>query len=145
SSRYQRRRLRIVEQRDFLRSFFPEAPGSPLHFPGPPDARYAWARQHAGAHAFALCGVTHTLCSLGAVALLRELVTAPFEPYDALTGPSRAVTDMVRAVPGAYADSLRDRHGGAPTVRPRLELIPLGVNPEQYRPPSEQERTARRA
>ena len=45
-------------------------------------------------------GVTHTLCSPEAVALLQSLVTAPFEPYDALVCTSRAVADMVREVTG---------------------------------------------
>ena len=47
---------------------------------------------------------------------------------------------QVRAVTSAFADYLRDRHGGTPGLRPRLELIPLGVDTERYRPPTEAER-----
>jgi glycosyltransferase involved in cell wall biosynthesis len=89
--------------------------------------------------------VTHTLCSIAAVNALRDLVTAPFEPFDTLICTSRAVTDMVRAVTTAYADDLRDRHGGNPGVRVRLATIPLGVDPERYRPPTPAERSSRRA
>ncbi len=72
-------------------------------------------RQQAGGHAFALSGVTHTLCSAAAVALLRSLVTAPFETYDALVCTSKAVVDMVREVTTAYAPHLAGaaRSGGA--------------------------------
>src|SRR5262249_32930533 len=40
---------------------------------------------------------------------------------------------------------LRDRFGGEPVLRPRLECIPLGVNPERFRPATPAERAARRA
>src|SRR5262249_52411352 len=93
---------------------------------------------------FALCGVTHTLCSTAAVRQLCDLVTAPYEPYDALICTSRAVADMVRAVTGTFADYLRDRHGGSPALRPRLATIPLGVNTDRLRPPTADERAAQR-
>jgi glycosyltransferase involved in cell wall biosynthesis len=116
-----------------------------LHVPQPPDARFAWARRHAAPGAFALTGVTHTLCSADAVGRLRDLLLAPFEPYDALICTSRAVVRMVRAVTDAFADYLRDRFGGAPALRSRLELIPLGVDTDRYHPPRPEERAAVRA
>lgn len=142
------RTLRIIERADFYRSMFPETPAGVIHSPQPPEPNLAWARQQGGPHAFALCGVTHTLCSVDAVALLRELVTAPFEPYDALICTSRAVARMVREVTGAYADHLRSRLGGtaAPERAFRLEMIPLGVDVDRFRPALPGERaTARRA
>ena len=62
-----------------------------LHLPAPLDSRHAWARQSMGPAAFSLSGVTHTLCSAEAVRQLCDLVTAPFEPYDALICTSEAV------------------------------------------------------
>jgi glycosyltransferase involved in cell wall biosynthesis len=76
--------------------------------------------------------------------VLGDLVTAPYEPYDALICTSQAVLRMVRTVTGSYADYLRDRHGGSPAVRLRLETIPLGVNPERFHPATPQERAAQR-
>lgn len=145
SSKDRTRRIRLVEQSKFHESFFPEPPARVFHHPAPPDERFAWAREHAGPGAFALCGVTHTLSSMGATRALRALVTAPFEPYDALICTSRAVERVVRAVTDGFADYLRDRHGGAPGVEARLEVIPLGVDPERYRPASPEEKAARRA
>jgi glycosyltransferase involved in cell wall biosynthesis len=112
--------------------------------PNPPEPRFAWARQHGGPAAFALSGVTHTTCSVGVAQALCQLVTAPFEPYDALICTSRAVYQTVRAVTDTYAEYLRDRHGGAPGLRLRLETIPLGVDTEKFRPATPQERAAQR-
>lgn len=145
SSRDKVRRLRMVQTADFCRDFLPDPPGSPLYFPCPPDTRYAWARQHAGGSAYALCGVTHTLCSLNAVQALGTMVTAPYEPFDRLICTSRAVIDMVRRVTETYADYLRDRFGGTPQLRAGLECIPLGVNPSKFKPATAEARAAARA
>ena len=140
-----RRTLRVVPMDDFLDSFCPAPPAPVLYTPCPPDPSFAWARLHRGPGAFALSGVTHTLCSAAAARVLCDLVTAPYESYDALICTSATVVRMVRTVTEAYADYLRDRLGGAPALRPRLVTIPLGVNPERYRPATPAERTARRA
>ena len=140
SQRSSQRGLLLVPERDFLRAFFPTPPASVLYTPCPPDVRYAWARQHGGPGTFALCGVTHTLCSQRALEWLCDTVTAPFEPYDALVCTSRAVLNMVRTVTSGYADYLRDRMGGTPGVRMRLEVIPLGVDTEKFRPSAGEER-----
>jgi glycosyltransferase involved in cell wall biosynthesis len=144
SSRGRVRGLRVVEQAHFHRDFFPTPPAPLLYTPCPPDPLYAWARQHGGPGAFALCGVTHTLCSAEAARCLCEMVTAPFEPYDALVCTSRAVVDLVRAITDSYAGYLRERQGGEPRLRVRLELIPLGVHTERFHPPTPEERAARR-
>ena len=144
------RTLRVLESGEFHRTFFPAPTATILHSPQPPDPAFAWARQQGGPHAFALSGVTHSLCSAEAVALLRSLVTAPFEPYDALVCTSRAVADMVRELTGTYADFLRSRLGGMPAagqsspVPVRLETIPLGVDIDRFSPPSAADRTTAR-
>ena len=139
------RSLHVVEERYFHRSFFPMPPANLIYTPCPTDPKYAWARQHGGPGAFSLCGVTHTLSSIDAARCLCELVTAPFESYDALICTSRAVVQMVRAATDNYAAYLQDRHGGNPRLRVNLELIPLGVNPERYHPASPQERALARS
>ena len=138
------RSLRVVNDRGFLDAFFPDPPASLVYTPNPPDIRYAWARHHRGTDGFALCGVTHTLCSQRAMEWLGQLLIGPFEPYDTMICTSTAVLRMVRSVTNTYADFLRERMGGDPQVRPRLEVIPLGVDTEKYHPPSPEERLVRR-
>lgn len=144
SSRARRRRLQLFSLDAFHDTFLPQPPAPLLHFPSPPDPMFAWARQQGHPHGFALSGVTHTLCSARIVRVLRELVTAPFESYDRLICTSRAVSDMVEAVCGTYAEYLRVRHGGAPSLRIGLETIPLGVNTDKFRPATAGERAAER-
>jgi glycosyltransferase involved in cell wall biosynthesis len=145
SSQQRPRRLVIVPEADFLPAIAsPRPPASVLHIPCPPDAKYVWGRQGSGAR-FAISGVTHTLSSVSAVQSLCNLLTAPFESFDALVCTSRAVVDMVRAVTGTYADYLAERFGGRPQLRVRLETIPLGVNPDRFRPATPAERAAERA
>ena len=144
SSQNRARRLRVVEEQRFHDDFFPNPPARQIYTPCPPDSKYVWARQAGGPDAYAVSGVTHTLCSLEATHFLNTLIIAPFEPYDAVICTSRAVESMVRAVTGALADDLRSRCGGTPGVRARLEVIPLGVNTERFRPPSPAERNERR-
>ncbi len=140
-----KRALRLIPARNFRQAFFPTPPAPILYTPVPPDPRFAWMRQHGGPGAFALCGVTHTLCTLAGASVLCEMVTAPYEPYDALICTSQAVTRMVRTLTDRYAEYLRERQGGSPGLRPRLETIPLGVNPERFCPPAPQQRAAQRA
>lgn len=141
SSRSNPRRLSISVEAEFLLGAGPGA--NVVHFPSPPDSRYAWARQATGRR-FALSGVTHTLSTQMAVQWLCELVAAPYETCDALICTSRAVAGMVRAVTTGYCDYLKDRFGGSPVLRPRLEVIPLGANPERFRPPTAEERLTER-
>jgi glycosyltransferase involved in cell wall biosynthesis len=138
------RRLRVVRQQAFLKEFFPTPPAPVLHVPYPPDARYAWARQHGGPGTFALSGLTHTICSQSVAQGICNLVTAPFEPYDVLVCISRAAVTMVRTLAATYAEHLRAMHGGNPGLRVRLEHIPLGVNIERYHPATPAERAASR-
>src|SRR5436190_51776 len=119
-------------------SAYVEAQGQPR--PGAGEAPVGLVGRQVAGREFLDAYLTH-----GAARVLTDLVTAPSEPYDALICTSAAVVRMVRAVTGAYADYLRDRFGGAPALRPRLETIPLGVNPERFRPATPQERAARRA
>jgi glycosyltransferase involved in cell wall biosynthesis len=134
------RRLHLFDEARWLDDLAAAPPARLLHLPAPLDSRYAWARQATGPSAFSLSGVTHTLCSVEAVRQLCDLVTAPFEPHDALICTSTAVARMVRAVTDDYASYLRDRHGGSAGLNVRLETIPLGVDVDRFRPATPAER-----
>ncbi|HEY2785007.1 MAG TPA: glycosyltransferase family 4 protein [Fimbriiglobus sp.] len=141
---HRKRNLRMVRDESFPAEFHPNPPSRLIFTPCPPDLRYAWTRRHHASDGYALCGVTHTLCSQRAFEWLGQLLTGPFEPYDALICTSNAVLRMVRAATENYAEYLRERVGGDPRVRMRLEVIPLGVDTDRFHPPSPGERAARR-
>ena len=136
--------LEIVPLQRFHDSFFPSPPATTLHLPQPVNAELAWVRHHKGAHSFALSGVTHTISLKDIMQCLRELVTAPFEPYDTLFCISRAALDVVRRVTDNYAEFLRERFGGSARLRMRLEVQSFGVDPEKFRPAMNDERLAAR-
>jgi glycosyltransferase involved in cell wall biosynthesis len=143
------RTLRVIRRNELNGTLFTGSSPTVVHSPQPPDPALAWLRQQAGPHAFSLTGVTHTLSSAGAVALLQSLVTAPFEPYDALVCTSRAVAAMVREVTTAYSEYLLERLGqpagtGSRRASPREVIIPLGVDVDRYRPADPAERAAAR-
>jgi glycosyltransferase involved in cell wall biosynthesis len=144
SPRGRQRRIEVVPESNFHATFFPDPPATVVHFPSVPDARYAWTRQAGGPDTFAISGVALAQASLHGVEALRNLVTAPFEPYDRVICPSRAVMAMIRAVTDAYAGHLRERSGGHPGLRVPLEHIPHGVDPDRFRPATGEERLASR-
>jgi glycosyltransferase involved in cell wall biosynthesis len=136
--------LALVEQHRFTQTFFPDPPAPVLYFPGTLRPLHAWARHAKRPGAFSLCGVTHTLCEWQTIDRLCSLLTAPFEPHDALICTSTSVTRMVRTLTESYGAFLHDRHGGQPHLPIILETIPLGVNPDRYHPPSPETRLAQR-
>jgi glycosyltransferase involved in cell wall biosynthesis len=139
-----KRPLRVYSRSQFHHQFLAQPPATQIYFPCPPDSAFAWARQSGSSHAFSLSGVTHTLCTARAVEALRDMLTAPFEEHDRLICTSRAVAQMVQQVWEAYADHLRERHGGDPQPRIQIATIPLGVNTDKYRPATPEERISQR-
>ena len=139
------RQLEIVPLPKFHERFFPSPPVRALHLPQPVDAEFAWVRQHKGPHSFALSGVTHTISLKEVMQRFHEMVTAPFEAYDTLFCISRASLAVVRAVTDNYAAYLRERFGGAPGLRMRLEALPFGVDTAKFRPATPDERLAARS
>ena len=138
------KRLTVVPHAQFHACFFPTPPSRILHLPVPLEARYAWVRQHRGPAAFALSGVTHTLCTARVSQALCSMVQSPFETYDTLFCTSRCAVAMVQSVTGNYCDFLKDRYGGNPSCRVHLANVPLGVNPDKFRPATAEEREVSR-
>ena len=89
----------------------------------------AATRLREGPAAYSLCGVTHTLCTDGALRQLCDLLTTPIMPWDALICTSQAALTLVRGVMERQAEFLRWQLGH-PVALPQLQLpvIPLGVH-----------------
>lgn len=137
SSRSKKRRLRLHEKGGFSDVFCrPNPPASLVYFPCPPAACYAWSRQYLSPHAFAISGVTHTLCSAPAIGLLRDLAISPYQNYDALVCTSQCVRSMVQTVIGTYADYL----GISNPPEIQLPIIPLGVDTQKFRPATQEQK-----
>lgn len=105
-----------------------------LYLPGPSLVSQAWLRAAGEPGAFSLCGVTHTISSDRVMDELREMLTAPVEPWDALICTSAVVHSSVERLLRERAEWLHRRLGATRIVMPQLPVIPLGVDTAAYRP-----------
>lgn len=97
---------------------------------GQPDlAELAWMRRRAGGdQLWSLAGLVHTLAPPSTRAMMAEAAVAPVQPWDALVCTSPAVADALVAMFDGWNDHLQARFGGSLRPRPRLPVIPLGVD-----------------
>lgn len=102
--------------------------GQVLFRPDPRLANEAWKRRAVGSSAWSICGLTHALSSAARDAVADYLV-APLQPWDALVCASRSVARVVDTTLTAWEAWLQERLGAKPGPRPRLEQLPLGVDP----------------
>ena len=119
-------------------------PGLVYH-PGPGIGEHAWQRAAFGHGAWSLCGITHTICSHGAMDAIAEMLTAPVQPWDALICTSTAGKNAVLKLLQAQADHLAQRLGIQRLVLPQLPVIPLGVHVQDFTFKASQRVQARQA
>jgi alpha-maltose-1-phosphate synthase len=96
--------------------------------PEPLSNATAWPRQWAGATAWSLCGVTHTISSAGAMDMIASWPLAPLHPWDAVICTSAAVKRSAETLLASQADYLRHRVGATRFTLPELPVIPLGAD-----------------
>lgn len=102
-----------------------------VYAPGIGD--FCWQRRAAGAAAWSVIGLTHTISSDRVMDGFGQLLTAPVEPWDALICTSAAVRRTVEGVLESYGAYLGERLGALrPAPRPELPVIPLGVDCGAY-------------
>tara|TARA_B100000035_G_scaffold314620_1_gene331462 strand:- start:3859 stop:5550 length:1692 start_codon:yes stop_codon:yes gene_type:complete len=116
-----------------------------LFYPGPEISapahhRLSTCREH---DSWALCGITHTTASAGAMDSIASWVTSPVQPWDAVICTSNAVKKNVEIVLQAQVDSLRERLGITKIVLPLLPVIPLGINTDEFAYSASQRNAAR--
>jgi glycosyltransferase involved in cell wall biosynthesis len=104
-----------------------------VYSPGLAD--FCWERAHAGASAYSVVGLTHTISSDRVMEDFGRFLTAPVEPWDALICTSQSVKRTVEGVLERWGAWLGERLG-APPPHPRLKLpvIPLGVDCDAFEP-----------
>lgn len=113
-------------------SFAALAQAGTVYYPGPGIGEHAWHRAAFGHGGWSLCGITHTICSHGAMDALEDLLTAPVQPWDAVICTSTAGKDNVTRLLQAKADYLVQRLGAQRLVLPQLPVIPLGIHTADF-------------
>jgi starch synthase len=103
-----------------------------VYYPGPGIGEHAYHRAAFGHGAWSLCGLTHTLCSAGAMDAIAQLVIAPTQPWDALICTSTAGKAAVQQILQAQADYLSARFGIQRLTLPQFPVIPLGVHSADF-------------
>ncbi len=117
-------------------------PGA-VYYPGPGIGEHAWHRTMFGSDRWSLCGITHTTSSIAAMDAIRELITAPVQPWDAVICTSTAVKNNVERILQAEVDYLKHRLGVSKLVLPQLPVIPLGIHTQDFDFSQTQRQTAR--
>lgn len=117
-----------------------------VHYPDPMLAEPAKARLAAGAAAWSITGITHTIASGGAMAGLAAYASAPLMAWDGLVLTSDAVRASVLELLDTQDDYLAWRFPGAPPApRPQMPVIPLGVHAADFAVTEPAREDARRA
>ncbi|SLN66065.1 glycosyltransferase family 4 protein [Roseisalinus antarcticus] len=103
-----------------------------VFFPAPGYLSAAWTRQRFGAERCSLVGITHTVSTRRVIEGLHNLLSEPVEPWDAIICTSRAVQSVVRRQLDLEVEYFQQRFGASRVPLPRLPLIPLGINADDF-------------
>lgn len=98
-------------------------PGT-IYNPDPNISKLVWQRRFAEQRAYSVCGVTHTIASMGVMQSIGDLLIAPVQPWDAVICTSVAVRTAVKRLLDTWADYLAQRTGGKPNIEINLPIIP---------------------
>jgi starch synthase len=105
-----------------------------LFVPGPDLNHYAWLRRGLGQRSFSICGVNHALSGGQAMAEVGGLLTSPVQEWDALVCTSTVSRQAITRILDEYAAYMAQLTGVELKTRPRLPLIPLGVDCAAFAP-----------
>lgn len=103
-----------------------------LYFPAPLTKELAYTRNARNPASYSLFGVTHTICSAGAMDQIADMVAAPFQPWDALICTSTAALEVVGRLHEGMKAWMQEHFGATRFNTPMLPVIPLGVHAGDY-------------
>jgi alpha-maltose-1-phosphate synthase len=103
-----------------------------IYRPDPLLSQQAWQRRFTDQNGYSICGVTHTIASIGVMEGIGDFLIAPLQPWDALICTSFAVKTAVERLLNTWADYLAQRTGGRPKIEFQLPIIPLGVDCDAF-------------
>lgn len=98
---------------------------STLFRPDPDIAGFAVIRSRRDARAYSVCGLSHTMSSLPAMATVALFVAESMQSWDAVICPSAAIRRVIEALWEAASQ-------GAGRCPVQLPVIPLGVDAEDF-------------
>lgn len=123
---------------EFLWHYLPElsavASVGALYYPAPPERELAASRNLLATDAFSLVGVTHTICSAGAIDQIADLIFPPFKSWDAMICTSQAAHKLVSTLHTEVRDWWQSQTGAGRFVQMQLPVIPLGVDVPAFCP-----------
>ena len=103
-----------------------------IQVPGPSLTSFAWSRRRAGQRHYSICGITHTVSTRRIMEGLFDGLSAPVEAWDAIICTSRAVQGVVAAELDEAERYLTQRFQARRVPRPKLPVIPLGIDTGQF-------------
>ena len=118
----------------------PEAPlAAGVLLRGQPDlSELAWTRRRMTSDAsYSLVGLIHTIAPPAMRQDIAGAMLAPVQDWDALICTSPSVANAMGEMFDAWGEYLADRLGGTLRPRPRLPVIPLGVDAADIRAKAE--------
>ncbi len=103
-----------------------------LFQPGPIIAETAWLRRFWDERLFSICGITHSVATERVIRGIRDFITAPTQPWDALICTSQAARSASEGILDAWRDYLAGRNIAVPAMPLRHAVIPLGVHLDRF-------------
>jgi glycosyltransferase involved in cell wall biosynthesis len=116
-----------------------------LYLPDPSISASAWRRRRFDQRAYSIVGLTHTIASSGAMDWITGQLTAPVQEWDAqicTSDVARASLEGMYETQGAF---LAARLGATKLPRPKLPVIPLGIDTDRFTPDAQRRGQARAA
>jgi starch synthase len=104
-----------------------------LYQPGPMLAEMAWLRRFRDERLFSLCGITHSVATERVIRGIRDFLTAPTQPWDALVCTSRSALAATERIMESWSEYLARRGFAVPASPLRTAVIPLGVHLDRFR------------
>ncbi len=103
-----------------------------IQLPGPNIIDYANHRSFFGHEKYSLCGITHTTASYDVMNSFSALLTEPVMPWDAIICTSQSVLNTANKIIDIKKEFLKKRLGYSQTIIPKLPIIPLGINIDEF-------------
>jgi glycosyltransferase involved in cell wall biosynthesis len=116
-----------------------------LYLPDPSLSAHAWRRRRFDQRAYSIVGITHTIASAGAMDWIIGQLTAPVQEWDAQICTSHVARQSLDFMYDAQSAFLAARLGAGKSPRPRLPVIPLGIDTDRFRPDPARRAEARQA